>query len=152
MYTAFAAGDLGTLRNICGEGLFASFKARIANRPPLARYEWTLHRYTKFARIVSDRAVRLPLDDAGQRQAIVRIISKQSLVKLPPLSPSSSPFSPTSSPAQEEEDDEDDQRDPEQKEIKEYLVLQRRYYRGKQSPWFVWGTVDETSLEEVERR
>lgn len=126
-------GDVHTLRKICGEGVMASFLSRIQARNPRERYEWKLHKYTKFTRVVSDRAVRLPMELSGQRQAVVRIQSRQSLTK---YRPDGSVVPGTG----------------QEKELREYVVIQKRLLNGKEEPWFVWGTTEETTLEEVERR
>lgn len=94
---------------------------------------WKLHKYTKFARVVSNRAVRLPFEDAGQRQAVVRVQSRQSLTK---YNPDGSVVSGTGG----------------EKEVKEYVVIQKRVLDGEEGPWFIWGTTEETTLEEMERR
>ncbi len=38
------------------------------------------------------------------------------------------------------------------KDVTEYLVIQRRMIRGVQQPWLVWGTTQETTLDELDRR
>ena len=35
------------------------------------------------------------------------------------------------------------------KEVSEYVVIQRRIVQGKEDPWLVWGTTQETSVDEV---
>lgn len=61
-----------------------------------------------------------------RRQAIVRIHSLQSLAKFTPrgelVKGSDTP-----------------------KEIMEYVVLEKKYENGKESPWYVWGTTEETT-------
>ena len=37
----------------------------------------------------------------------------------------------------------------EKKRMVEYLVLQRRIFKGKEGPWLVWGTVQETEAGSV---
>jgi hypothetical protein len=129
-------GDIDTLRKICADGLLASFRARIVARQQLAsrsgtaeRLEWTLHQYTRFARVVAHRAVRLPMygDACGQRQAVVRIRARQSLARI---------------------DAATSQRVPgtgEPRDVTEYVVIQRRVLNGREYPWEVWGTTQETS-------
>ncbi|KAI9784737.1 MAG: hypothetical protein M1816_000740 [Peltula sp. TS41687] len=133
MYMAFADGDIATLRTICSEGLLRSFISRIQARRPSERYVWQLHKYTKFARVVSNRAVRLPFEDAGQRQAVVRIQSRQSLTKYDDVGRVVSGSGA-------------------EKEVREYVVIQKRVMDGKEGAWWVWGTTEETTLEEMERR
>lgn len=37
----------------------------------------------------------------------------------------------------------------EPKECQEYVVIQKRLWKGKEEGWMVWGTVQETTMEEV---
>ncbi|KAK3071793.1 hypothetical protein LTS18_014779, partial [Coniosporium uncinatum] len=79
MYTAFAEENLETLRKMCGDGLLASFRARLSHRPKGEKWSWTLNSYVGTPRVVSNRAGRLPFDagpgDRGSalRQVVVRI-------------------------------------------------------------------------------
>ncbi|KAI9819384.1 MAG: hypothetical protein M1826_001133 [Phylliscum demangeonii] len=165
MYQAFAAGDLSTLRAICAEGLLASFATRIQSRPANERLTWTLHRYSSFARVVSDRAARLPVgDDTCQRQAIVRIRSSQSLTRFRKEpgrlrggggagagagagagggggggGHADSRYLAVSGTGAE-------------KELLEYFVIQRRHSGGVEGPWMVWGTTGETTVETLDER
>ena len=89
---------------------------------------WTLLEHTARARVVSDRAAKLPLDLAGLRQAVVRIQSRQRLDRF----------------------GQDGKRlGGDTKEVCEYLVLQRRLMNGKESPWLVWGTTNETTVDKL---
>lgn len=135
MYTAFAEGDLSTLERICADGLLASFRSRIharwaAGRPQYS-LDWTIHKYTRFARVVSNRAIRLPIPDSGLRQAIVRISSSQSLAKYD--------FHGNLIPGTGEP-----------KDVTEYFVIQKRLINGQETYWEVWGTVEETTVEKLE--
>jgi len=131
MYTAFADGDLLTLRNICADGLLESFKARIATRRRQGEtFQWQLHKYTKSARVVSNRLIVVPIvKDFAIRQAVVRIQSRQSLAKLK----DGQVVPGTGHP----------------RDVKEYLVIQRLIKSGKEGPWMVWGTTEETTVEKV---
>ena len=44
----------------------------------------------------------------------------------------------------------------ERRQMVEYLVLQRRVFKGKEGPWLIWGTVQETEagsvLKDTERK
>lgn len=144
MYTAFASGDLKTLKSICCEGLLHDFEARIATRTSRQRQrnatspslsptsindqkknnpteeKWTLHKYIGRPRIVSSRAVVLPVvEQSALRQHVVRVKSVQSVDGGEPM------------------------------EMVEYLVLQQRLLEGKSERWMVWGTVEETDAESV---
>lgn len=35
------------------------------------------------------------------------------------------------------------------KQVDEYVVIQRRIMKGKEEPWMVWGTTQETSVDEM---
>lgn len=37
----------------------------------------------------------------------------------------------------------------EKKQTVEYLVLQRMMLKGKEKPWMIWGTTEETKMEDV---
>lgn len=39
-----------------------------------------------------------------------------------------------------------------EKQVDEYVVIQRRVMKGKEEPWMVWGTTQETSVDEVLRK
>ena len=128
-------GDLSTLERICADGLLASFRSRIharwaAGRPQYS-LDWTIHKYTRFARVVSNRAIRLPIPDSGLRQAIVRISSSQSLAKYD--------FHGILIPGTGEP-----------KDVTEYFVIQKRLINGQETYWEVWGTVEETTVEKLE--
>ncbi|KAI9812688.1 MAG: hypothetical protein M1832_000345 [Thelocarpon impressellum] len=135
MFSSFADGDVDTLREICAAGLFQSFSARLVERGR-DRVSWQLHRYTGRAQVMSDRAAKLPRDRCGLRQAVVRVRSRQSLTR---RRPDGAVAAGTGR----------------ERECVEYVVVQRRLWDGVESPWIVWGTTGETSLEdvrEVERR
>lgn len=136
MCTAFVENDIATLSSICTEGLLASFKARIALRPRSEIHRWTLHKYTHSPRIVSNRAGLLT-KGAAIRQAIVRIRSIQSLTKFVRGRPGEKDIVINGT--------------GEKKEMDEYFVLQRRIWKEKEEPWMVWGTTQESSIDNVSR-
>ena len=113
------------LKKTCSEGLFASFQSRIASRPANQKLRWTLHQYTRRPRVVSHRAVVLPMvKGAALRQAVVALHSRQSLTHLKAdweMSPDTG----------------------EVKEVKEYVVVQRRMWKEQEESWMVWGTIEE---------
>jgi protein MBA1 len=131
MYTAFAAGDLATLKRITADGLFDSFSARVHARPRGERWVWELVRYTRRPRVMSNRAASLMVDDAGIRQAVVRICSRQRLTRY-------------------KADGSVVKGSGEEREVKEYVVIQRKLWKGKEGEWVVWGTTEETTQEMVE--
>ncbi|KZF20500.1 hypothetical protein L228DRAFT_250207 [Xylona heveae TC161] len=129
MYTAFANGDVETLRSICADGILHSFRARIAARGK-DKLRWELHKYLRGARVISHRAAKLPIDGAGLRQAVVRLKSRQSLARLRPDN--------TAVPGTGI-----------QRDVTEYVVIQRTMMNGKEGPWIVWGTTEETTVDKV---
>lgn len=80
MYEAFAAGEQGTIREICAEGLREKMVTRIHNRIPGETFKWEIVTEGR-ARVVSHRAAPLPGENCGIRQAVVRIKSTQMLTR-----------------------------------------------------------------------
>ncbi|KAL8742367.1 MAG: hypothetical protein Q9190_005137 [Brigantiaea leucoxantha] len=134
MYTALAEGDVATLSTICTEGLLATFRSRIEARPPNERMRWTLHKMTHGPKIVSNRAGMLPVKGVGLRQVVVRLRSRQSLARI--------------IGRRGPDQDAVVEGTGEEKKVQEYLVLQRRIWKGKEQPWMVWGTTQESPLPE----
>ncbi|KAL8734418.1 MAG: hypothetical protein Q9181_003221 [Wetmoreana brouardii] len=135
MYTAFADGDTTTLSTICTDGLLSSFRARIAARPRNERVRWTLHRFSRGPKFVSQRIAMLPFKGSAIRQVVVRLQSRQTLVRV--LSNGSS------------RPEELVKGTGEDKPVSEYLVLQRRMWQGEEEPWMIWGTTEETDPDTV---
>lgn len=79
--------------------------------------------------MVSDRAARLPIEGAGIRQAVVRIRSRQSLTRW-----REGQVVPGTG---------------QEKEVKEYVVIQKRLWKGKEEGWLVWGTTEETTMDKL---
>lgn len=131
MYTAFAEGDTSTLRKICTDGIHDSFRARIATRPRGEKTVWEIVKYNKRAKLMSNRAARLPLDGWAIRQAVVRISSRQKLTRYR--------ANGTVVPGTGKE-----------KDVVEYIVLQKMYSNWKDAEWKVWGTTDVTTLPDLE--
>ncbi|KAL8708274.1 MAG: hypothetical protein Q9220_006851 [cf. Caloplaca sp. 1 TL-2023] len=135
MYTAFADGDVTTLSTICTEGLLSSFKSRITARPRDEQLHWTLHKYLRGPKFVSQRIAMLPYKGAAIRQVVVRLQSRQSLER-------------TVSPGRDRSDGHPNEKDA-GKTVSEYLVLQRRMWKEKEEPWMIWGTTEETDPNTV---
>lgn len=130
MYEAFAQGDTSTLRRLCTDGVFDSFAARIKARPRGEKWQWEIVKYNRNPKLISDRGARFPVDGAAVRQAVVRIASKQRLTRFRG----------------------DGQVVPgtgKEKDVVEYVVLQKIYRDWKGGEWKVWGTTEETTLEDV---
>ncbi|MCJ1359163.1 MAG: hypothetical protein MMC33_009163 [Icmadophila ericetorum] len=134
MYTAFADGDVNSLTKICTDGLLSNLRSRIATRKPTERFRWTLHAQLGRPKVMSNRALALPLGEGGAlRQAVIRIRSRQSLETL-------------------KADGQAVEGTVEPKDVTEYMVVQRMMWKGKEEPWMVWGTVEENDWKEVVSR
>ncbi|POS83683.1 hypothetical protein EPUL_003195 [Erysiphe pulchra] len=136
MYTAFAEGDDQTLRNICLDGILDNFRNRIANRPREEKVTWELIKYNKNPKLVSNRAAKTPINGMLLRQAVVQICSRQKLTRYNKVKGSTQL--------------ELIQGSGKEKDVVEYLVIQRIYEQWQPNNWMVWGTAQETSLEDLE--
>lgn len=130
MYSAFADGDKRALRKICTDGLYDSFSARIGSRAKGERVVWELVTYNKRAKVVSNRAARLPIDGAAIRQAVVRICSTQKLTR---YTPKGDIVNGTGK----------------EKSVVEYVLIQKKIWDWQDGGWQVWGTTEETTLDDV---
>lgn len=131
MYTAFAENDLPTLTSTCTSGLLSSFTSRLATLTPHETLRWTLHAYTRRPRVVSHRAILLPMfKGAALRQAVVKLQSKQSLARV-------------------RKDGSVVEGTGRVREVREYVVVQRRMWGEKEEGWMVWGTVEEGDWRSV---
>ena len=131
MYSAFADGDVQKLREICTDGVFDSFRARIGGRKRGERIVWELVKYNKSPRVVSDRMAIIPgTNGSALRQAVVRISSQQKLTRL--LGGKQVEGS------------------GEARDVLEYVVIQSKADKWKPEEWRVWGTTKETTLKDVE--
>ncbi|OAT10879.1 hypothetical protein BDBG_06658 [Blastomyces gilchristii SLH14081] len=151
MYTAYAAADTATLDNICCDSLRDQFLKRISKRPPQAKkLVWTLHKFIKFpfsttltgSRVIADRAAQVA-HGVGIRQVVVRIQSRQSLVRpQPPAAESPNEAKRTQPQAAAGE--------AKSQTSTEYIVLQKMLVAGKEGDWKVWGFVNESTMEDME--
>ncbi|RPA91016.1 hypothetical protein L873DRAFT_1820143 [Choiromyces venosus 120613-1] len=135
MYTAFALGDINTLRSICSDGLLSSFRKRLSVRPSNVRMEWRLLRMLSRPRVVSSKAHHYAGVGLNRRQAVVRLHSLQSLEKVT-LGKLGEVLSKEGG---------------EEKEVVEYLVIEKKYDKGVESAWSVWGTTEETTMEKLKK-
>jgi protein MBA1 len=131
MYTAFAEDDSNLLRKICTDGIYDSFRARIASRARGEKVQWELVKYNKRTKLVSNRAASMGIDGAGIMQAVVKISSRQRLTRY------TAKGRVVPGTGQE-------------RDVVEYVVLQRMYWQWKEEEWKVWGTTEQTTLEDVE--
>ncbi|PGH34832.1 hypothetical protein GX50_02393 [[Emmonsia] crescens] len=132
MYTAYAAADTATLQSVCCNNLRDQFLKRISKRPQNGKtLVWTLHKFIKFpfsttltgARVIADRAAQVG-HGIGIRQVVVRIQSRQSLVR--------------------------EGAEAKEQDSTEYIVLQKMLIGGKEGNWKVWGFANETKMEDME--
>lgn len=70
----------------------------------------------------------------GMRQVVVRIQSRQSLIKTSP---------------KQTQGDRQKQQEEKQKDCTEYLVIQRLMVNGVEGDWRVWGLANETTLKDL---
>lgn len=171
MYTAFAEGNLKELSTICADGIFSSFRSRLAQRKPNERVEWNCQMLRR-PKLVSHRASQMPFPapdgtKIGMRQAIFRMQTRQNLVKSivktgGPSQNFARPFrGPNKFGSKEQDERAEGRREREEREMKretvivsesepkdvtEYLVLQRRIYNSEEQDWMVWGFAEETTL------
>jgi len=134
MYAAFSVGDIDTLRTICSDGLLSSFRKRLSVRPSNVRMEWRLHRMLSRPRVVSSKAHHYAGIGLSRRQAVVRLHSVQSLAKI------------TMGKRGEEMVAREG---GEEREVVEYLVIEKKYDKGVEGAWCVWGTTEETTVEKL---
>lgn len=120
---------MGTLKKVCEEGLLASFRTRINARPSKESLQWTLHKYVSSPRIVSTNVVKLEIEKSALCQVVVKIKSVQSLERTPADGLASDMT--------------------QEKKMVEYVVLQRMMLKGKEGDWKIWGTIEESKVEDV---
>jgi len=70
------------------------------------------------------------MDGAGFRQAVVRICSTQRLTR---FAPDGSQIKGTGG----------------ERQTVEYVVIQKAYWQWKEGDWKIWGTTEETTLDDV---
>ncbi|KAG0650577.1 Inner membrane mitoribosome receptor [Hyphodiscus hymeniophilus] len=131
MYSAFARGNVNALKAKCTEGIFESFRARIAGRKKGEVLKWELLKYNGSPKVVADRGALIPgMDGMAIRQAVVRIASKQRLTK--------------------EVGGKVVEGSEKSKDVLEYVVVQQKVHRWQVEGWKLWGTTKESTLEDVE--
>ena len=139
-FRAFAEGDTATLGSICTSGLRHHFARQIAARPPGTKYVWTVHQYFGRPRVVSNKAAIIAQGETstGQRQAVVKIQSMQSLTKVK---------------TEDEQAESKAISTKDQQRKCEYFVIQQRHVEHiGPGEWQVWGTLSEKGWEEILER
>ncbi|KAL4906906.1 hypothetical protein BDW74DRAFT_129711 [Aspergillus multicolor] len=142
MYSAFAKGEISTIRNICCTGLANNLVKRIENRPRDEQVTWSLDSYIRAPstwftgiRVVSDRATQIPeIPNSGVRQVVLRITSRQSTGKVQRRA------SKNGTPAENA---------PKQQDCTEYIVIQKLRWMGEEDGWRVWGHATPTTVDDL---
>ncbi|KAK6522121.1 hypothetical protein TWF281_002687 [Arthrobotrys megalospora] len=133
MYTAYARGDVDSLSRICSRDLYHTFRNRIVSRPSNVQFSWKFSGYNSKSRIMSHKVGMLGQgkgDENSIRQAVVRIDSTQTLIK----GVDGKVVKGTGEPTR----------------TVEYIVLSKRRREGvPETPWTVWGTVEESGMDEI---
>ncbi|EAW21928.1 uncharacterized protein NFIA_070990 [Aspergillus fischeri NRRL 181] len=147
MYSAFADGDVNTLRKICCSGLANNLSSRVASRPKDEKVTWALDKYNRTPgtlftglRVLADRATQIPdLPDSGVRQVVVRITSRQSTSKvtIPTKRGAESAVAAEPAPAK-------------QQDCTEYIVIQKLRWTGEEQEWRIWGHATPTTVEDLD--
>jgi len=164
MYTHFASGNLAPMESQICEGLLGSLRSRVSQRNANTSLKWTLHKYLSRPRLASYRAAVYPSqkgETASERnglvQAVVRIHSLQSLQHVKRTSSRDATGKLTvrevlaDAQGRELEPVAEGALPKDAKESVEYFVIQKSLRRGKEGPWMVWGTAEETTLEKIRR-
>ena len=125
-----------TLQKNCTDGILSSFRTRIHSRPRNEVNRWMLHKYIGSPRIVSTRMGMLPLSKSAVIQVVVQLRSIQSLMKI--LKGSNG-----------KDDNVLNIPKDGQRKLVEYMVLQRMILGGDEKPWMVWGTTQESKVQDV---
>lgn len=167
MLANFATGELQPVEKKLCDGMLASLRRRIAQRPPNTSYIWKLHRYITPPALVSFKSYIFPEtikmkkeERHGVVQAVVRIHSLQSLRPLKRVSVKENgktvvrEFVTDAQGVDQplERMMESSQVDRSAKETVEYVVMQQMYKRAAPGPWKIWGTTEESSLVGLEKK
>ncbi|CZS98214.1 uncharacterized protein RAG0_07024 [Rhynchosporium agropyri] len=131
MYTLFAEGQLAALRKMCTDGIYQTFQSRIERRRKGEKVVWELVKYNGGPKLVSHRGAKIPMDGAAIRQAVVRIRSTQRLTRWV--------------------NGKQVEGTGKERDVTEYVVLQRMTQGWEEGGWMVWGTTEETTVEELKK-
>lgn len=154
MYTAFAQGNLDSVKDKVCTGLFGSLRGRVLQRAPNTYLRWSVKRQLSAPKLCSFKAAVLPGpkgESSGERnaqiQAVVKLHTLQSLQHVKRTSKREN----KSGNAGKLITTEENVGAEEEKESIEYVVIQRTLRKGKVNPWQVWGFTDETTLAQIEK-
>lgn len=163
MYAHFASGDLQRIDSKICEGMLGSLRKRINLRPKNTYLLWRLHKYLSPPKLVSYKATGMPAgtheqikETFGIVQAVVRIHSLQSLQHVKRVQTRKGGKTATEDIVVDVRGREfplarvTEQVDLEgAKETLEYFVIQKMLKKGKEGPWMVWGTAEETTVDKL---
>ncbi|KAL4894180.1 hypothetical protein BDV59DRAFT_15185 [Aspergillus ambiguus] len=158
MYTAFAAGDVPTIRKLCCTGFANDLTSRITSRAKDEAVTWSLTKYNRTpatlftgVRVLADRATQIPeIPDSGVRQVVVRITSRQETSKMRVVSaPAPTPAGPGPRKTQPQTRALEPVGPAKQQDCTEYLVFQKLRWFGQEEDWRVWGHTTPTTVEDL---
>ncbi|KAL2853894.1 hypothetical protein BJY01DRAFT_49942 [Aspergillus pseudoustus] len=143
MYSAFADGDVKTLRKVCCTGLANDLARRISARPQGEKVTWSLEKYNRSPstlftgiRVMADRLTEIPeLPNSSVRQVTVRITSRQSTGKVQKPKPGAKEL--MEQPAAKSRD------------CIEYIVIQKFQWMGEEDEWRIWGQTTATTVDDL---
>jgi protein MBA1 len=151
LYTAFAEGDVATLKDITGETLLDTFRSRLSQRQPHERVLWELVKYKGWTRKVMHVTVPYPMNvgglPVGLQQAIVKIRSVQRMKTGTVSQAKTMGAKPVATTA--DTNTEVVWGESKEKTVTEYVVIQRQLVKGKQEPWHIWGFAKEFDIKEL---
>ena len=127
--------DISTIKDICTEGLRDDLVKQIRYRSAGESARWEIRGVWPHitARVVSNRAMQLPRPDSALRQAVVRIRSRQRVLRTDRAAEKATLVNKAEG----------------WMNMVEYLVLQKRILDGVEGDWKIWGTTEESSFEKV---
>jgi protein MBA1 len=171
IYTAFASGDLGPVKDKLAPGFYDSLSAHMREQRSDTVRSWRIERYVREPKVCSYRLAVTPAegeaankskaeqaaDAYGMIQAVVQIHSVQSMLTLQrkrawdPLSRTTrTQMVPLNQRGQEvSEAGAEEVRKAGAKETVEYFVIQRKFVHSKPQNWQAWGTTVESTPEKI---
>jgi len=154
LFSAYAAGNAARISKLTAESLAASLASRISHREPGTRLHWSVVRYVRRPRVVSQKAAELPFlvegEKAGARQAIVRIETEQRVVMGRKLADGQMDLADKEDGFwSDKSGDGIEWGVPRVKNVVEYMVLQRKMIKGVEEPWYIVGFARETTANDI---
>ncbi|KAK4892893.1 hypothetical protein LTR27_008621 [Elasticomyces elasticus] len=163
-YSHFASGNLQPMESKLCESFLASLRRRISQRAPNTGLKWTVHKYLSKPKCMSYKAAYYPpqkgelkTERNGILQAVVRLHSLQSLQHFKKITVRDGHQKlvvkevATDAQGNEVLEVAEGVVPKDAKESVEYLVVQKSLRMGKESPWMVWGTTEETKVKDLRK-